>query len=92
MSPQITNQITIGVNYFNQIFSDQQTGFDVDSLGFVTNSPYTNSPNIKITGFEAIGQTPPEGRNDITGHMDEAFRGSKASMSSVSAASIARRR
>jgi hypothetical protein len=73
LTPQITNQVTMGVNYFNQVFSDHQTGFDVDSLGFVTNSPYTNAPNIKITGFEAIGQTPPEGRNDITGHIDDAM-------------------
>ena len=55
------------------MFNDQQTGFNVDSLGFVTNSPYTNAPNIKIAGFEPIGQTPPEGRNDITGHIDEAL-------------------
>src|SRR3984957_11194062 len=73
VSPHITNQISIGVNYFNQVFSDQKTGFDVDSLGFVTNSPYTQSPNIQISGFEAIGQTAPEGRNDITGHLDEAL-------------------
>jgi hypothetical protein len=73
LSPRITNQINIGVNYFNQVFSDQQTGFNVDALGFVTNSPYTQAPNIKITGFEPIGETPPEGRNDITGHIDEAL-------------------
>ncbi len=73
LSSHITNQITIGVNYFNQVFNDQKTGFDVDSLGFVTSSPYSNSPNISITGFEEIGQTPPEGRNDITGHLDEAL-------------------
>ena len=73
ISPRITNQVNIGVNYFNQIFSDQQTGFNVDQQGFVTNSPYSQAPNIKITGFEPIGQTPPEGRNDITGHIDEAL-------------------
>ena len=73
LSSRITNQINIGVNYFNQIFSDQQAGFNVDSQGFVTNSQYSQAPNIKITGFEPIGQTPPEGRNDITGHIDEAL-------------------
>src|SRR6201996_2417866 len=73
ISSHMTNQINIGVNYFNQVFNDQQTGFNVDSLGFVTNSPYSNSPNINISGFEVIGQTPPEGRNDITGHLDEAL-------------------
>ena len=72
LTPQITNQVMMGVNYFNQVFNDQQTGFDVDSLGFVTNSPYTNAPNININGFESIGNTPPEGRNDITGHIDDA--------------------
>ncbi len=73
LSPRIANQINIGVNYFNQVFNDAQTGFNVDSLGFVTNSPYTNAPNIKISGFQPIGETPPEGRNDITGHIDEAL-------------------
>ena len=73
MSPHLSNQVTIGVNYFNQVFSDQKTGFDVDALGFVTNSPYTQAPNIQISGYEAIGNTPPEGRNDITGHLDEAL-------------------
>jgi Carboxypeptidase regulatory-like domain/TonB dependent receptor len=73
ISSHLTNQVTIGVNYFNQVFSDQKTGFDVDALGFVTNSPYTQAPNITISGFEEIGNTPPEGRNDITGHLDEAL-------------------
>ncbi|MGC2404599.1 MAG: TonB-dependent receptor [Acidobacteriaceae bacterium] len=73
LSSHLTNQVTIGVNYFNQVFSDQKTGFNVDALGFVTNSPYTQAPNITISGFEEIGNTPPEGRNDITGHLDEAL-------------------
>jgi Carboxypeptidase regulatory-like domain len=71
-SPSITNSLTIGVNYFNQTFSDAKTGFDVASLGFVTGSPFSSAPNIKISGFEATGNTPPEGRNDITGHLDDA--------------------
>src|ERR1700761_1321920 len=59
LSPHLSNQITMGVNYFNQVFSDQKTGFDVDALGFVTNSPYTQAPNVKISGFESVGNTPP---------------------------------
>ena len=27
------------------------------------------SPNINIGSFDPIGETPPEGRNDITGHL-----------------------
>ena len=73
ITPHITNQINVGVNYFNQIFNDQKTGFDVDSLGFVTNSAYTNAPNLQISGFEQTGKTNPAGRNDITGHLDEGL-------------------
>src|SRR5262249_9632744 len=29
------------------------------------------APNIAISGFEQIGLTPPEGRNDITGHLTD---------------------
>lgn len=73
ISPAITNSVTIGVNYFNQTFSDAKTGFDLASQGFVTGSKFPNAPNIKISGFEPTGNTPPEGRNDITGHIDEAL-------------------
>jgi hypothetical protein len=73
ITPHITNQINVGVNYFNQTFNDQRTGFNVDALGFETNSPYTNAPNISISGFEETGLTAPSGRNDITGHLDEGL-------------------
>lgn len=71
-TPSLTNSLTIGVNYFNQTFSDAKTGFDVASVGFVTGAPFDNAPNLKISGFESTGNTPPEGRNDITGHLDDA--------------------
>ncbi len=72
-SPSITNSVTIGVNYFNQTFSDAKTDFSsVTEAGFVTGAPFPNAPNIKISGFEPTGNTPPEGRNDITGHLDDA--------------------
>ena len=74
ISPSMTNSVTIGVNYFNQTFSDAKTGFgDVASTGFVTGAAFHNAPNIKISGFEPTGNTPPEGRNDITGHLDDAI-------------------
>jgi len=72
-SPSITNSVTIGVNYFNQTFSDAKTGFgNLASTGFVTGAKFPNAPNLKISGFEPTGNTPPEGRNDITGHLDDA--------------------
>src|ERR1700751_1014285 len=47
------------------------------SLGLVTGSTLPGSANIQITGFEPIGLTPPEGRNDITGHLDDVVSWSK---------------
>lgn len=70
-SPSLTNQVLSGVNYFNQVFSDYETNFDVTKTGLITNSPYPEAPNIEITGFDPIGLTPPQGRNDITGHITD---------------------
>jgi hypothetical protein len=70
----ISNSVTAGVNYFNQTFSDAKTDFSsLASDGFVTGAPFVNAPNIQIQGFEPTGNTPPEGRNDITGHLDDAL-------------------
>jgi outer membrane receptor protein involved in Fe transport len=71
ISNSIANQLLLGVNYFNQVFSDFNTDFNAPSLGLVTGSDLPGSPNIKITGFDPIGETPPEGRNDITGHLTD---------------------
>ncbi len=32
-SPSITNQVLAGVNYFNQVFSDYSTDFDITKTG-----------------------------------------------------------
>ena len=66
------------MNYFNQVFDDYKTSQDVQSLGFVTGATFPNAPNITIGDpqdgglrFDTVGQTPPEGRNDITGHLTD---------------------
>src|SRR5277367_6673454 len=41
------------------------------SLGLVTGSPLSGASNINISGFDSTGETPPEGRNDITGHLTD---------------------
>ena len=71
ISNSIANQLLLGVNYFNQVFNDFETDFDAASLGLVTGSTLPGSPNIQIKGFDPIGETPPEGRNDITGHLTD---------------------
>ncbi len=70
-APNLTNQILTGVNYFNQVFNDANTKFDMASLGFVTGSTLPGAASIAITGFDQTGKTPPEGRNDITGHLTD---------------------
>ncbi len=79
-SPRITNQILFGVNYFNQTFRDANASFDTKAMGLfqspdalIKGNPILGAPNIAIIppsgngGFEQVGITPPEGRNDITG-------------------------
>jgi len=79
ITPAISNTITAGVNYFHQTFSDANPNFaSVAAAGFITGSPFVNAPNIEIgNDFEPTGNTPPEGRQDITGHIDEAFNWTK---------------
>jgi hypothetical protein len=70
----MTNQLLVGVNYFNQVFNDNNKSFDTHSYGLFTSpdalihgQPILGAPKLKIVGFEQVGITPPEGRNDITG-------------------------
>jgi hypothetical protein len=78
LSPRITNQLLFGVNYFNQTFSDANNTFDTKALGLflspdatIKGKPILGAPNIAISGFEQIGLTPPEGRNDVTGMLSD---------------------
>src|SRR2546428_917330 len=85
-TPRLTNQVLVGVNYFNQVFHDFNNSFDTRAMGLflspdatINGKPILGAPNIVISppagvsgaGFEQIGLTPPEGRNDITGHLTD---------------------
>src|SRR5437016_1756583 len=77
-TPRLTNQVLVGVNYFNQVFHDFNNSFDTKAMGLflspdatIKGQPILGAPNIKISGFEQVGLTPPEGRNDITGHLTD---------------------
>src|SRR5690348_207878 len=79
LSPRITNQVLFGVSYFTQRFHDFDTSFVPGSVGLILSpsaliagKPVTGTPNIAISGFEEVGITPQEGRNDITGHLTDA--------------------
>jgi len=93
ISPSITNQLSAGVSYFNQVFSDANTGFDPVGLGLntgVTDPSLAGAPHLIIgptaasvgltaggAGFDPLGVTAPSGRNDITGHLDEQLTWTK---------------
>src|SRR5215467_8898125 len=77
-SPRLTNQVLVGVNYFNQVFHDFNNSFNTKAMGLflspdatIKGQPILGAPNIVISGFEQIGLTPPEGRNDITGQITD---------------------
>ena len=73
-TPTLTNQVLFGVNSFYQTFRDANASFDTKAAGLylspdalINGQPILGAPNIAISGFEQVGITPPEGRNDITG-------------------------
>jgi hypothetical protein len=87
LSPSISNQLSAGVSYYNQVFLDADNSFDPVALGLntgVTSKSLAGAPHIVIgapsagsgltgsgTGFDAIGVTTESGRNDITGQLNE---------------------
>jgi hypothetical protein len=87
ITPSMANQLSAGVSYFNQVFSDADTGFNPIGLGLntgVTDPALPGSPHLVIgaasagsgltgsnTGFDPLGPTAPSGRNDITGQLDD---------------------
>ncbi len=93
LTSSITNQLSAGVSYFNQVFGDQDNSFDPIGLGLntgVTDPSLGGSPHICLSpngcpsgltagssGFDPLGVTAPSGRNDITGHLDEALSWTK---------------
>jgi hypothetical protein len=78
VTSRLSNEMLAGVNYFRQIFSDENNTFKVSSYGLLLFPGFdatglTGAPNIQISGFDGVGQTPPEGREDITGHLTDVL-------------------
>jgi hypothetical protein len=79
-SSTLTNQLLFGVSYFNQVFHDSNNSFNMQGLGLnlspsatINGQPILGASNIAITGFDQVGITPPEGRNDVTGHLTDVI-------------------
>lgn len=78
LKSNLTNQVLFGVSYFNQTFHDSNNTFNTRALGLylspdamINGKPIFGAPNIQIAGFDQVGITPPEGRNDVTGHLTD---------------------
>jgi hypothetical protein len=78
LTPRMTNQLLFGVNYFNQTFNDANHSFDTKAMGLflspdalINGQPILGAPNIAISGFEQVGISAPQGRNDITGMLSD---------------------
>ena len=78
LNDKIANQFLFGISYFNQIFHDSNNSFNMNSLGLylspgatVNGQQIVGASNISIGGFDQVGITPPEGRNDVTGHLTD---------------------
>ncbi len=74
----LSNQLLLGVNYFNQIFNDNKKDFDLASTGFISGSTFpTVAPHFRLSGFDSVGIVAPSGRNDIVGHITDTASLSK---------------
>ncbi len=75
LSPRFTNQLLLGVNYFNQVFHDFNPSFDASSFGLYLSPSvkFSGAPNLQIGQFDETGLTPPQGRIDITGLISDTL-------------------
>jgi Carboxypeptidase regulatory-like domain/TonB dependent receptor len=83
LSSRLSNQVLFGLSYFHQIFHDSNNTFSETGLGLFTSpdaliggKPIPGAPNVvisnsNISGFDQVGITPPEGRTDVTGHLED---------------------
>ena len=76
LGSSLTNQLLVGVNYFNQTFSDANSSFDPVRLGFntgVSGTDLAGAPFLSITGFDPTGVSPNSGRTDVITHVSDAL-------------------
>ena len=76
LGPALTNQILVGVNHFNQTFSDANSSFNPVALGFntgVSGSDLAGAPYLSITGFDPTGVSPNSVPIPATTHVSDSL-------------------
>ncbi len=76
VNAKATNQILMGVDYYNQPFGDAKPNGGAAATGFLVGVGPGNTfgqPGISISGFDGTGGTSVQIRNDFSGHITETF-------------------
>lgn len=76
LNAKSSNQVLLGVDYYNQPFGDQNPNNGAAALGFITGLGPGNTfgqPGLAIAGFDGTGGTTVQIRNDFSGHATETY-------------------
>jgi hypothetical protein len=71
-----SNQLLLGVDYFNQPFTDAKPNNGAAGIGFIAGVGTGNTygqPGIAIAGFDGTGGTSVQVRNDYSGHVTDTY-------------------
>ena len=76
LTDKTSNQILMGVDFFNQPFTDQKPNGGAPATGFIVGLGPGNTfgqPGIQISGFDGTGGTSIQSRRDLSGHLTETY-------------------
>jgi len=76
LNSRSTNQLLLGVDYFNQPFRDANPNNGAAGVGFIAGvgpGDTYGQPGIAISGFDGTGGTSVQGRNDYSGHVTDTY-------------------
>jgi len=76
LTSRSSNQLLLGVDYFNQPFSDAKPNNGAAGVGFIVGVGPGNTygqPGIQISGFDGTGGTSIQLRNDYSGHITDTY-------------------
>ena len=76
LSSRAANQILMGVDFFNQPFTDAKPNGGAAATGFIVGlgpGDTFGQPGIQISGFDGTGGTSVQSRRDLSGHLTETL-------------------
>jgi len=76
INSKTANQLLMGVDFFDQPFTDAKPNNGAASVGFIVGlgpGDTYGQPGIQISGFDGTGGTSVQSRRDIAGHLTETL-------------------